>query len=403
MKRYVSIRRKAITVVTFVALAALLSYVSIAVATLTFTGSTLLGDGTLSIDNVGALTIGNTSATAISVGKSGILTTLLGIASSSELRSPSSTFTTSTIGTLILTNPLGFAYGGTATTTSFSSGYLLFSNGTSYAATSSIRVSTSTAQMLQVFGVASSTEVRTPSSTITTLTVTTCIGCSSGTPATPIGSIQYNESGVLAGTSSLMFATSTMTLHFYGVASSTELRTPSSTIGGLAFTNATGTTLTISSLASSSQFRSPSSTIDGLAFTNATGTTLTISSVVSSSELRSPSSTIGTLAITGHTNATGTAPTSVTLCGTPGQGTVAGTDYAGVITTGAAATSSCTLTFSATYSSSPVCVLSNQSNASTSLQAITTPTTLLIYASSSEGTVAFNSNNLAYICIGTNK
>ncbi|KKW46329.1 MAG: hypothetical protein UY96_C0006G0001, partial [Parcubacteria group bacterium GW2011_GWB1_56_8] len=50
----------------------------------------------------------------------------------------------------------------------------------------------------------------------------------------------FADPNTITGSSTLVFATSTGILNFYGVASSTEVRTPSGTIAGFSFTNATG-------------------------------------------------------------------------------------------------------------------------------------------------------------------
>lgn len=67
----------------------------------------------------------------------------------------------------------------------------------------------------------------------------------------------------------------------------------------------------------------------------------------------SPGLSIGDTAIgaTGHLRSTGTAPT-LTSCGT--SPTIAGGDLAGVVTTGSGATT-CTITFSRTFTSAPSC------------------------------------------------
>jgi hypothetical protein len=61
--------------------------------------------------------------------------------------------------------------------------------------------------------------------------------------------------------------------------------------------------------------------------------------------------TLGTATVTGHIKGTGTAP-ALTSCGT--SPAIAGSDLAGVVTTGSAATT-CTITFAATYTTAPSC------------------------------------------------
>ena len=53
------------------------------------------------------------------------------------------------------------------------------------------------------------------------------------TPSSPIGGLQFNENNLFTATTSLTFSTSTKTLSLFGITSSTEIRSPSSTISVL--------------------------------------------------------------------------------------------------------------------------------------------------------------------------
>ena len=97
---------------------------------------------------------------------------------------------------------------------------------------------------VDTFGVASSTELRSPSGTISTLwdlQGNKYVTSTGGTPATPIGGIQYNESNAFAASTTLTFTTTTKTLVLFGIVSSSEIRSPSSTVTTMNFTNASGT------------------------------------------------------------------------------------------------------------------------------------------------------------------
>lgn len=93
-------------------------------------------------------------------------------------------------------------------------------------------------------------------------------------------------------------------------------------------------------------------------------------------------------------SATGTAATITTgSCGT--SPSVAGT-WAGLITTGSNASSTCQVTFpSASFTSAPYCVAQSNSNTST-LKVVSTATTLTVSQSSSSLMI---SNSISYICI----
>lgn len=95
----------------------------------------------------------------------------------------------------------------------------------------------------------------------------------------------------------------------------------------------------------------------------------------------------------------GSAPTITAGCTAGGGNAVAGTNYAGQITTGATAATTCTMTFSATnpFSVAPYCVFTD-ANASTtpvaySAGAVGTTTAVIDFASAS-------SKKINYVCVG---
>ena len=92
--------------------------------------------------------------------------------------------------------------------------------------------------------------------------------------------------------------------------------------------------------------------------------------------------------------ATGTAAT-VSGCGT--SPSIVGTSFAGKVTTGSNATSTCTVTFPVSFQVSPACTVSSQTTSSINYMAVTTTSTLKIQTANSS---AFASNQLNYICIG---
>lgn len=78
-------------------------------------------------------------------------------------------------------------------------------------------------------------------------------------------------------------------------------------------------------------------------------------------------------------------------CGTTTP-SVVGTDFAGVITVGTSATTSCVLTFGTAFGTAPVCVLTPKSAILAALSYATSTTALTITQTSTA------SNTIAYIC-----
>lgn len=106
----------------------------------------------------------------------------------------------------------------------------------------------------------------------------------------------------------------------------------------------------------------------------------------------------GGIYLPGHlltTTRIGPAP-SVTgsTCGTTAP-SVVGTDFAGVITVGTSATTSCVLTFGTAFGAAPVCVLTPKSAILAALSYSTSTTALTITQTSTA------SNTIAYICTST--
>jgi hypothetical protein len=89
---------------------------------------------------------------------------------------------------------------------------------------------------------------------------------------------------------------------------------------------------------------------------------------------------------------TGTTPTPVvTSCGT--SPTITGSDFAGLVTVGTGTPTTCTITFSATFSGIPVCVV----NSATQLAAFSYTVSATAIAVTQTAT---SSNLIRYICVG---
>lgn len=103
----------------------------------------------------------------------------------------------------------------------------------------------------------------------------------------------------------------------------------------------------------------------------------------------------GGIYLPGHlltTTRLGPAPTVTgSTCGTTTP-SVTGTDFAGVITVGTSATTSCVLTFGTAFGTAPVCVLTPKSAILAALSYATSTTALTITQTSTA------SNTIAYIC-----
>lgn len=88
----------------------------------------------------------------------------------------------------------------------------------------------------------------------------------------------------------------------------------------------------------------------------------------------------------------GPAPTVTgSTCGTTAP-SVTGTDFAGIITVGTSATTSCVLTFGRAYGTAPVCIVGPTSTILAALSWATSTTALTITQTSTA------SNTLSYIC-----
>ena len=168
-----------------------------------------------------------------------------------------------------------FAGGGAGANPGGPSGSVQYNDGGIFAGSPTFMFDANTAT-LNLYGTASSTELRTASATIATLLDSSgnkyVTSTSGSTPGGPSGSIQYNDGGIFTGSPSFIFATSTQTLNFFGIASSTEIRSPSGTISLFNFSNATGTTLSLAGPGNALQVTAGTAALQGLTFTNATGT-----------------------------------------------------------------------------------------------------------------------------------
>ena len=95
--------------------------------------------------------------------------------------------------------------------------------------------------------------------------------------------------------------------------------------------------------------------------------------------------------IAGHLETTGSSP-SASLCGSTPSPNVNGSDIAGIVTVGGAATTTCTLTFGTTYGAAPACVVSSTTGLALSF---TTTATTLVVTNASLASSLFH-----YYCIG---
>lgn len=190
-------------------------------------------------------------------------------------------------------------------------------NGTSsnFAGDAALVYGTST-QMLQLFGVVSSTQLRSPSGTLTVLTFTSATGTNLTVTSNAIvsGFVSSTQLMVASGTVNRLTFTNATATSLFGVSVSSTNYTASGygLFPSLYFTNASGTNMTLSGfLQGSTLSMSGLSALAGLTFTNATGTnvtmtgtsnlatstvstTLIVLGITSSTELRANSSTIKT-------------------------------------------------------------------------------------------------------------
>lgn len=104
----------------------------------------------------------------------------------------------------------------------------------------------------------------------------------------------------------------------------------------------------------------------------------------------------------GHLITSGKKPSLGSTCGT--SPSVTGNDYAGKITTGTAAPTSCTLTFANTYGTAPSCIIDGSGPTNVKIggnfMSSTTATTLNIMASSTTAFAGMTSWIISYQCIG---
>lgn len=132
------------------------------------------------------------------------------------------------------------------------------------------------------------------------------------------------------------------------------------------------------------------------------GGNLTSTAAIKSATLESTGSTQvdGVLIAAGHVRSTGLAVTvtNISACGASPAVSATATDTAGVITFGASATTSCTLTFNTTYSTAPTCVCSSNAVGTAGLfvGCSTTATTLV-----ATGTAGTSIQKFSYICVGS--
>lgn len=120
---------------------------------------------------------------------------------------------------------------------------------------------------------------------------------------------------------------------------------------------------------------------------------LTVAGTTNLGALNSAATTVsGTLSMTGataHFKSTGSAPSLGGTCGTGAA--IAGTDVAGRVTTGTGGTS-CTITFAATFTNAPSCVLFTEGSA--------TPPTCTISATAITCTTTVAATTYDYQCVG---
>jgi hypothetical protein len=94
----------------------------------------------------------------------------------------------------------------------------------------------------------------------------------------------------------------------------------------------------------------------------------------------------------GHVVNSDIAP-AISSCGTTGFGVV-GNDYAGTITVGTSATTTCTLTFNEAWSLAPSCLVGSNPQLAAFSWVVSTTTIIVTQTSTA-------SNKIAYICVGT--
>lgn len=95
----------------------------------------------------------------------------------------------------------------------------------------------------------------------------------------------------------------------------------------------------------------------------------------------------------GNSQRTGTtAPALGVNCGTAPS--IAGNDYAGVVTMGTGTPVACTITFNTAYVAAPTCVVSSQTAYGTSTLSYTVSTTAI-----TTGQAAIDSNKVSYVCV----
>lgn len=132
----------------------------------------------------------------------------------------------------------------------------------------------------------------------------------------------------------------------------------------------------------------------GTAQCTATPSVTSIQGIVGNVTPAAGTFTTGT--VTGHLHSSTTAPavtnTTANSCGTTAA-TIVGTDVAGKVTVGATAGTSCTVTFTTTWTNAPACMVNNETTANLA-RATSTTTTVILAGTFVAGDV------LAYMCIG---
>ena len=239
---------------------------------------------------------------------------------------------------------------------------------------------TSSTQLLEVIGLASTTQLRTPSATIASLkdasgnAYSTSSGGLAGTSTSTYLSV-YTGASTLGGFANLNWTSSTNLFEVIGLASTTQFRSPSSTITGLTFGNATtsGNLTAATGIFTTSVSTTLASTTN-ISFTNATGTNTTITTLKDVSGNSYVTSTTSTLQIFVETE-TGVNDNAIWVA-----------DFAGTLVKATAVnkTNTDTVTFNLGWGASRGTATTSLKKAFTAYQTVTattTPSTLTINGS----------------------
>ena len=189
-----------------------------------------------------------------------------------------------------------------------------------------------------------------------------------GTPAAPVGSVQFNNASAFGGSNNFQWNGTSATLLaplFVATTAQANVIVVSSSTTGLSLV-----------AVSSTPVKNPADYF--LSFSSPT--------------VGGP--IIFGVQFSGHVVSSGTTPT-VSSCGTSPTMDPNSTDFAGTINTGSGSPTACTLTFASVFANTPVCIVSD--DLQTSEPAVTTRSTSAITLTLG---AALNSGHIFYICVG---